>query len=115
MIKKSLAAITGLMLTVLTYASNEQAHWITAFENQSASNTWICFRKDMLIDSLPQEDIHLKIAADSKYWMWINGRLAVFEGSVKRGPNPSDTYYDEVDISSFLKEGNNTIACLCLG
>ena len=34
MIKKSLAAITGLMLTVLTYASNEQAHWITAFENQ---------------------------------------------------------------------------------
>jgi len=112
MIKKSLAAITGLMLTVLTYASNEQAHWITAFENQSASNTWICFRKDMLIDSLPQEDIHLKIAADSKYWMWINGRLAVFEGSVKRGPNPSDTYYDEVDISSFLKEGNNSIAIL---
>ena len=110
MIKKSLAAITGLMLTVLTYASNEQAHWITAFENQRASNTWICFRKDMLIDSLPQEDIHLKIAADSKYWMWINGRLAVFEGSVKRGPNPSDTYYDEVDISSFLKEGNNSIA-----
>ena len=25
-----------------------------------------------------------KIACDSKYWMWINGELAVFEGQLKR-------------------------------
>jgi hypothetical protein len=52
------------------------------------------------------------IACDSKYWMWINGRQAVYEGQLKRGPNPGDTYYDEVDLAPYLREGNNTIAIL---
>ena len=44
--------------------------------------------------------------------MWINGTLAVFEGQLKRGPNPKDTYYDEVDISPYLKTGVNDISLL---
>ncbi len=42
--------------------------------------------------------------------MWINGEPAVFEGQLKRGPTPVDTYYDEVDIAPFLKKGKNRIA-----
>ena len=112
MFRKILLAVFGISCFACAHASTEPAHWITSFENQSATNTWICFRNDVNLDSVPQGSVNLKIAADSKYWMWINGQLAVFEGAVKRGPNPTDTYYDEVDISAFLKKGNNSIAVL---
>lgn len=87
------------------------AQWITAFENQNESNTWICFRKDFEISALPREAV-ARIAVDSKYWLWINGEMAVFEGGLKRGPAPEDTYYDEVDMAPFLKEGKNSVALL---
>jgi alpha-L-rhamnosidase len=38
--------------------------------------------------------------------------MVVFEGGVKRGPNPKDTYYETVDISGYLTKGANTIAVL---
>jgi alpha-L-rhamnosidase len=69
------------------------------------------FRKDIELTSVPNKAI-VKIACDSKYWLWVNGVLAVFEGQLKRGPNPNDTYYDEVDIASFLLKGENSIAVL---
>ena len=36
----------------------------------------------------------------------------MFEGGLKRGPNPLDTYYDEFDIANNLVKGKNTIAIL---
>jgi alpha-L-rhamnosidase len=76
-----------------------------------SANNWFCFRKTVNISEVPEQAI-AKIAVDSKYWLWINGQLAVFEGGLKRGPNPNDTYYDEVELKDFLKEGANTIAVL---
>ncbi len=38
--------------------------------------------------------------------------MAVFEGQLKRGPNPNDTYYDQLDLSRHLHKGDNTIAIL---
>ena len=52
------------------------------------------------------------IAVDSKYWLWINGKMVVFEGGLKRGPAPGATYYDQVDIAPYLEKGENTIALL---
>lgn len=74
-------------------------------------NTWIAFRKDVSLYSVPKEVI-LKVGADSKYWLWVNGKLAVFEGGLKRGPAPDEGYYDEVDIAGFLHPGKNRIAVL---
>lgn len=88
------------------------AQWITSSSSQSATNTWICFRKDISIAHLSAGEVPLSIAADSKYWLWINGRLVVFEGGVKRGPNPHDTYYDTVDIGPYLQEGENKLSFL---
>src|SRR5262249_42718478 len=53
-----------------------------------------------------------QIATDTKYWLYVNGNLVTFEGGLKRGPNPTDTYYDEQDIAPYLNAGNNTIAIL---
>jgi alpha-L-rhamnosidase len=33
--------------------------------------------------------------------------MVVFEGGLKRGSNPKDTYYDEVDLTPYLKKGDN--------
>ena len=88
-----------------------KAHWITATESQSATNTWICFRKEIEVTEAPSFAM-VRIAVDSKYWLWINSRMVIFEGGLKRGPNPEDTYYDEVDIAPYLKQGKNTIAVL---
>ena len=74
-------------------------------------NQWIAFRKDINIEEVPSE-APVKVAADSKYWLWVNGGLAVFEGGLKRGPNPRDTYFDEVDLAPFLTRGENKIAVL---
>lgn len=51
----------------------------------------------------------LKIAADSNYAVWVNGRLAAF------GQYADYPYYkvcDEVDISAYKKQGVNTLAVL---
>ena len=97
----------------MLHAENwEGAQWITSIEeNVDNPNTWIAFRRDILIKKVPSEVI-AQIGVDSKYWLWINGKLVVFEGGLKRGPNPEDTYYDEVNIAPYLKKGENKIAVL---
>ena len=72
---------------------------------------WYCFRNTVKLDKKPK-DIQLRIAADSKYWLWINGRLQVREGGLKRGPNPHDTYCDIIDHLPALRKGENTVAVL---
>ena len=97
----------------------EQAHWIGLSDavdpetttDKLAPNQWICFRKRVRVDALPTEAI-AQIACDSKYWLWINGELVVFEGQLKRGPTPQDTYCDLVDLAPHLRRGENTIAVL---
>ena len=74
-------------------------------------NQWIAFRKDIDIKKVPKKAL-ARIACDSKYWLWINGKIVVFEGGLKRGPNRTDSYCDEVDISRSLRKGKNSIALL---
>lgn len=88
-----------------------KAKWINTEQCQSASNTWLCYRKTVNLDNIPQSLV-ANIAADTKYWLWINNKPVVFEGGLKRGPSPQDTYYDEVEIAPYLKKGENLIAVL---
>jgi hypothetical protein len=88
-----------------------KAQWITAFEQQNETNNWTAYNKSFKVEIVPGMAL-AKIACDSKYWMWINGELAVFEGQLKRGPSPTDTYYDAVDIAPYLKTGDNDISIL---
>ena len=72
---------------------------------------WICYRMDLRLEDEPS-DVELRVAADSKYWLWVNGELQVREGGLKRGPNPKDTYCDVLRGSQGLREGDNTVAVL---
>lgn len=72
---------------------------------------WYCFRNVVKLSERP-ENVRLAIAADSKYWLWVNGELQVREGGLKRGPNPRDTYCDIVTELPALRKGENTVAVL---
>ncbi len=74
-------------------------------------NTWTCYRTSFDLDAVPAWAT-VRIAADTKYWLWVNGTLAVLDGGLKRGPTRTDGYVDVVDLGPWLKKGKNTIAIL---
>ena len=88
-----------------------KAKWIWDKENLTEKNVWMCFRKNVSIDSIPSELI-AHISADSKYWLFINEETVVFEGGVKRGPDENSGYYDSIDIAPYLKSGENLVCAL---
>lgn len=93
----------------------QTARWITADSpKDDEPNTWIEFRKEFTIGKLDRKvtSIEAEIAVDSKYWLWVNGEMVVFEGGLKRGPNPHDSYYDVVELAPYLRKGENDIRLL---
>jgi hypothetical protein len=111
----ALAAAANQALAIASAADsntatiNWSAHWIGPAA--SYTNLWLCYRKGFSLPAQPASAIG-RIAADSKYWLWVNGEIAVREGELRRDPNPVDTWYDEVDLAPFLQPGSNTIAIL---
>lgn len=68
-------------------------------------NSHILFRKNFTIDKC--EDTFIYISADDYYKLYINGQF------VCQGPAaayPFHYYYNKVDISKYLKKGENTVA-----
>ncbi len=111
--KSFILLLFTLFASLNLQAKWDNAKWITAQGNNvDEANTWISFRKDFSIDDKIPSMAEAVICADSKYWLWINGEMAVFEGGLKRGPNRTDSYYDIVDIAPFLRKGNNRMEIL---
>lgn len=111
--KKVLLILISAVCSSIGLFSNENptGKWIVPFGTQNLPNSWYAFKKTTFVERVPEKAV-ARIAVDSKYWMWINGNLVVFEGALKRGPNATDTYCDKIDIAPFLKNGENTIALL---
>lgn len=84
--------------------------WIWS-EKETHENVWVMFAKDIYFEQKPLQS-RLYIAVDTKYWLYINGEMIVFEGGVKRGPGFHQTYFDEVDLCDYLIQGNNRLAVL---
>ncbi|WP_238857732.1 alpha-L-rhamnosidase-related protein [Poritiphilus flavus] len=87
------------------------AKWIAPAVLKDTANVWSCYRKEFQISTVV-DTVMAKISADSKYWLWINGEMVVFEGGLKRGSTPNDSYFDKIDITRHLKKGKNVIAVL---
>jgi hypothetical protein len=88
----------------------EGAKWIWQ-EQDGPANTWVAFRESFNLNEVPEQAI-ANIAVDTKYWLWVNGEMVVFEGGLARGAAPNTNYYDEVDLKPYLKNGENTVAIL---
>jgi hypothetical protein len=111
--KFSLVFLFLIVLSTKSFASAWTAKWIESENCKSTVNTWQVFRKTVVLSAVPKS-LMARISVDSKYWLWINGRMVVFEGGLKRGPSPSDSYYDVVNIRPYLHRGRNVIAILSL-
>lgn len=100
-----------LILGCLALASctNKEAQIITTAES-IADGEWQCFHKEFMM--LTPGSAELRIAADTKYWLWVNGELVVREGGLKRGPTPQDSYCDVLTDIPQLKFGKNEVAVL---
>ena len=132
MIKNIKSNLGALLLFVMAFQtpnllfSNspnwDDAQWIWQQED-GPSNTWMSFRKTIAVEDIP-EIVEAHIAVDSKFWLWINGEMVLFEGGLSRGPSqagewdrkkkitPTNSWYETVNIQSYLKKGENTIAIL---
>ncbi len=114
-----------LMLVALSNVSAVNwgnAQWIWQ-QADGPSNTWMSFRKTVQLDEVPAQ-VEALIAVDSKFWLWINGEMVLFEGGLSRGPSqagkwdrkkgitPANSWYQTLNIQPYLKKGENTIAVL---
>jgi hypothetical protein len=85
---------------------NWNCAWITHPDISLSDYNVVLFRKSLELKSKPNEYI-INISADNRYRLYVNGKY------VNYGPQLSDIRhwrYETIDISSFLKEGQNTIA-----
>lgn len=91
-----------------------QAKYIwTEIEETEERSKWVCFRKDFNIENKEDiKDVICRIAADSKYWLYINGEIVVRDGELKRGEKGNSIYYDKLNIDKYLKVGENNISIL---
>lgn len=85
-----------------------KGHWIWA--TSCFEDSYVAFRKTFNLKEAVSS-VKAYISAESKYFMWVNDELVTIDGSLKRGPTPYDSYYDEVEIKN-LKQGENVIAIL---
>lgn len=103
--------LLSFFVSCVSNAGEWHGKWIQVEGVENVPNTWQIFRKEFVVETKPAT-LLARIAVDSKYWLWVNDSLVVFEGSLKRGPNPSDSYYDEIDIAPFLVQGHNVVSVL---
>jgi alpha-L-rhamnosidase len=85
-----------------------QSGFIWSSTVPDGKQAYVAFRKTFDLQEVSTPAI-LKLFADSRYLLWINGQY------VLRGPcrfNPKRPEYDLVNVQSFLKKGRNVIVVL---
>ncbi len=67
---------------------------------------WKIFRGNQNITTammpVGTDPVFVRMACADSYWMWVNGRLIVFDGGLKRGPTPEDSFFEQIDIKPYL-------------
>ena len=82
-----------------------KALWIWGQGSESPRNEWRCFRRSLVPDR-PVESAVLRITADSRYILFVNG------SRVGRGPVrswPFEWAYDEYEIGHLLRAGEENV------
>lgn len=81
-------------------------------ENLSPSHYQVRrFRRTFTVESPEKSRLVVQISADSRYWLFCNGR------SIGRGPAKGDVrhqFYDQWDLTHFLKAGTNVLAAIVM-
>ncbi len=79
--------------------------------NENGVAVWAAFSKDVWLDD-DEDFATFDISCDTHYWLWVNGEEIVWEGALKRGVTPTDSYYDRVSVEGKFKAGKNNVSVL---
>jgi len=97
--------------TIKPYSKGEsymfQSTWITHPSAQLSENRIYLFRKKFSLTKKP-EQAQLKISAEARYKLFVNGIRAAFGPCRSSG---EEKYYDVLDIAHCLKDGENDVYC----
>ncbi|MBQ9481195.1 MAG: hypothetical protein IJU84_03435, partial [Clostridia bacterium] len=86
----------------------EKAKWIW-ISKESVPNERAEFFFTAQVSDTPK-DVVVRIGCETKYNLFVNGVLAVFDGGLFRESLPGCGYFDETDITPYIKAGKNEIA-----
>ena len=83
----------------------KNSKWIWESDAQQ-KNRFVRFRAEF---DAPQgvTNAKFRIAAETKYYLYLNGELTVFDGGLHRESTPGNGYYDEFDLA--VRPGKNTV------
>ena len=73
------------------------AKWIWGKDNKSG-NQKLVIRKKFNVETIPNV-AEAFVACDTKFWLWVNSTLVVYEGGVFRESLNGSGYAEKVDIS----------------
>ncbi|KAL6409172.1 Bacterial alpha-L-rhamnosidase [Ilyonectria robusta] len=75
--------------------------------SSSSAGGFVNFRKEVVLDHIPQNPVRIQVSADTRYKLYINSRF------VHAGPVKGDQqawFFDELDIQPHLQPGTNHVA-----
>jgi alpha-L-rhamnosidase len=115
--KSFLAIILSIILLDSLYGQQQESKndifpiqssmiWTSAQLGETGG--YVVFRRSFDLESTGS-DAQLKLFADSRYLLWINGHY------ISRGPcrfNPKRPEYDMIDVQAYLKKGKNVIVVM---
>lgn len=82
-----------------------KAKWIWG-KDKSTPNQWLRFCKKF---SYTCGEALLNIGSETKYYLYVNEKLVVFDGGLFRESSIGNGYYDKVDLTPHLKTGENSL------
>ena len=114
--------LAACALTLAAVLPSGAQTWLThpdlaAADGPAPANTWLQVRAEVdvparLLEVVDAARFEFGLAADSKYWLWINDTLRIREGGLKWGPADSSAYVDVEDLAPYLRSGSNQVAML---
>ncbi len=81
--------------------------WVPDHDDAGHEARFVLFRKTFNLDKVPSEKQFVRVSADTRYRLLVNGQRASF--------GPAKSYlarwnFEEVDIQPFLRVGKNVLA-----
>ena len=106
----AIALLYFVVAQILSCASDVKEAQIITTAEKLADGDWQLFHKEFDVRS--PKGATLRIAADTKYWLWVNDKLVLREGGLKRGPSPKGSYCDVLKDVPNLRKGKNEVKVL---
>ncbi|MBR5496265.1 MAG: hypothetical protein IKV58_02630 [Oscillospiraceae bacterium] len=73
-------------------------------------NQWVCIKSSFVAKKATKT--FMRVSVDSKYVLYINGEMVVFDGGLCRESTPGNGYYDELDLTEHIVAGENDLSFL---